>query len=52
MDNPLDAYQGHTESIQTHFSYFNALIMTKSAAVEGFEICLIVSALALASVDN
>ncbi|HJU06281.1 MAG TPA: hypothetical protein VJ692_14125 [Nitrospiraceae bacterium] len=49
MENPLGAYQGHLEPIPARLSYFNALVMTKSAAVEGFEICLIVSALALAS---
>jgi uncharacterized membrane protein len=49
VDNPLRAYRDHRLSDRTGFSPVNALIMTKSAAVEGFEICLIVSGLALAS---
>jgi Ca2+/H+ antiporter, TMEM165/GDT1 family len=49
IENPLGAYQGQFEPTPTHFSYFAALVMIKSAAVEGFEICMIVSTLALAS---
>jgi uncharacterized membrane protein len=46
---PLRRYQGHLEPAPSRFSFFNAVVKTKSAAVEGFEICMIVSALALAS---
>jgi len=49
IQDPLRRYKRHIESTPTRFSYFNALIMTKSAAVEGFEVCMIVTAMALAS---
>ncbi|MFY4729333.1 hypothetical protein [Nitrospira sp. BLG_2] len=49
MDNPMRAFPGGGESRRTRFSFFNTLVMTKSAAIEAFEICMIVSALAVAS---
>lgn len=49
IEHPLRRYKGHIESTHSAFSYWNAAIMTKSAAVEGFEVCLIVIGLAITS---
>ncbi len=47
--NPMRAFPDNGGTGRTRFSAFAALIMTKSAALEAFEICMIVSALAVAS---
>lgn len=47
--HPLRAFPNSGSSDQPRFSAFKTLIMTKSAAIEAFEICMIVSALAIAS---
>ncbi len=49
IQDPLRGYKRYIETTPTRFSYFTALIMTKSAAIEGFEVCMIVTAMALAS---
>ncbi len=51
VQNPLHLYEGHIEARPAGFSYFNAVVMTKSAAVESFEVCMIVSAIALPARD-
>lgn len=49
VDDPLRGFQSCSESGGTRFNFFTTLVMTKSAAIEAFEICMIVSALAVAS---
>lgn len=49
VDDPLREFPSSSESGGTRFSFFTTLVMTKSAAIEAFEICMIVSALAVAS---
>ena len=49
VENPLRAFPGSGESEEMRFSLFKTLVMTKSASIEAFEICMIVSALAVAS---
>ena len=49
VENPLRAFSDRSESSRERFSLFKTLVMTKSAAIEAFEICMIVSALAVAS---
>jgi uncharacterized membrane protein len=49
VNNPLRAFHGGGESDRKRFSPFKTVVMTKSAAIEAFEICMIVSALAVAS---
>jgi len=49
IQDPLRRYRGYIETAPTRFGYVNALIMTKSAAIEGFEVCMIVTAMSLAS---
>jgi Ca2+/H+ antiporter, TMEM165/GDT1 family len=49
VDYPLGAFPAGGESDGTRFSPFKTLVMTKSAVIEAFEICMIVSALAVAS---
>ena len=49
IQNPLHRHGDNIESAPKRFSYANALVMTKSAAIEGFEVCMIVTAMSLAS---
>ena len=49
VDAPLWKFPSSSESGGTRFNYFTTLVMIKSAAIEAFEICMIVSALAVAS---
>lgn len=49
VENPLRAFPDSGESGGTQFSPFRAFVMTKSAAIEAFEICMIVSVLAVTS---
>ncbi|MDF0677384.1 MAG: hypothetical protein P0120_24065 [Nitrospira sp.] len=49
VDDPLREFPSSSESGGTRFNFFTTLVMTKSAAIEAFEICMIVSALAVAS---
>ena len=49
VENPLREFPDRSESSRERFSLFKTLVMTKSAAIEAFEICMIVSALAVAS---
>jgi uncharacterized membrane protein len=49
IGQPLGRFTNSGESIPTGFSYVHALVMTKSAAVEGFEVCVIVFPLAQAT---
>ena len=49
VDHPLRTFPNGSSSDQPRFSAFKTLVMTKSAAIEAFEICMIVSALAVAS---
>lgn len=49
VDNPLRAFPDDGRSGRPRFNSFNTLVMTKSAAIEAFEICMIISALAVAS---
>lgn len=47
--DPLRRFPSYSESGGIGFNFFTTLVMTKSAAIEAFEICMIVSALAVAS---
>lgn len=49
VDDPLRGFPSCRESGGTRFNFFTTVIMTKSAAIEAFEICMIVSAVAVAS---
>lgn len=49
VENPLRGFPNSSESGGTRFNFVTLLIMTKSAAIEAFEICMIVSALAVGS---
>lgn len=49
VENPLRGFSARSQSDRTLFSPLKTLVMTKSAAIEAFEICMIVSALAIAS---
>ena len=49
VNDPLRGFPSSSESGGTRFNFGTLLIMTKSAAIEAFEICMIVSALAVAS---
>jgi uncharacterized membrane protein len=49
VDHSMWAFPAGGESGETKFSLFKTVVMTKSAAIEAFEICMIVSALAAAS---
>ncbi|HWF62444.1 MAG TPA: hypothetical protein VN666_19340 [Nitrospira sp.] len=49
IDDPLRGFPSRSESGGTRFNFFATLVMTKSAAIEAFEICMIVSALAVVS---
>lgn len=47
--DPLRGFPSSRESVGTRLKFFTTLVMAKSAAIEAFEICMIVSALAVAS---
>jgi uncharacterized membrane protein len=49
VNNPMRIFPDSVRSDRPRFSSFNTLVMTKSAAIEAFEICMVVSALAVAS---
>src|SRR5260370_40984166 len=43
IEDPLRRYGENIESAPKRFSYTNALIMTESTAIEGVEVCLILT---------